>query len=304
MYNYKSDRIIIMKNSSIFAGRQSMLGDVIVYLPFLNWIEKTNPNSFKIYSLARKSSNIIPFLVNHPMIDRIQVSQPTEGLGPNDAKIMRECDRIFNPNPPITNDLYYNNRDIIEETFLMNQEFDKMGFWKNCVTLQDWNDLPLEDKTPSLNQWFETERLNKTVAIWPFAGYGNRTVKRSPSKEWWYSLSIDLFKMGYKIFHFGHPSNPIIGKPVENLTHLSFFDSIKMTLGCDFTIQSDTGASWIIGAYGFKQMVVYTNYMPNHTSNFDAYLCTNKNNNLIPFFKENDIDAIKQDDILAKIKDF
>src|SRR5438045_1757679 len=111
----------------IFTGRQSMLGDIIAYLPFLNWVEKQYPESFKIYSLAKKCANMIPFLVNHPTIDRIQVSEPPEGLGKSDLEIIKKCVTVFNPNPPLTEEGYYNERSLLEETFLMNQELGLDG---------------------------------------------------------------------------------------------------------------------------------------------------------------------------------
>lgn len=294
------------KNFKIFAGRQSLFGDIVAYLPFLTYLEKTYLDSYKIYSLAKKCSQFIPFLINHPLIDKILITKEQEGLKYEEMLFAKSCNLFYNPNPALTDNSYFNKKSLIEETFLMNELIKSNlivdhNYNENLFRQDQWNSLTAQEKKPFLNQWFDIDKQEKTIAIWPFAGYANRDNKRSPSIDWWIKMVCLLNKEGYKVLHFGHSSNPII-KDTINLTKLNLFDSIKTTLGCDLALQSDTGAAWIVGAYGFPQIVLYTNYVENHVNNFDAFVPPNYKNNIISLFSKDNIDLLNQEKVLENIK--
>lgn len=289
------------KQSSLFLGRNSQFGDIVVYLPFLNYVEKVFPNSYKIYSLAKKCSQFAPFLLNHPLIDKIEITAEKEGWSDKDTKLAQQCDLVFNINPPITDQYYFNNHNILVESFIMNQLWCNNS-WLRCVGINEWNSLSAQEQKPSLYQWFDVDKKNKTIGILPFAGYGQSITKsRSPSIEWWNKM-IDLLKLDYKIIHFGHPSNPKL-ENTTNLTHLNLFDTAKELLGCDLVLGSDSGLQWAVGAYGHPQIVLYTNYIVNHFQNYDAFLPVNNKNNLASFLGVDNIDIINQEEVLVKIKE-
>ena len=62
---------------------------------------------------------------------------------------------------------------------------------------------------------------------------------------------------------------------------MSLFDSIKISLGCDLVITTDSGVSHIFGAYGMNQICLYSPYQENHFQNFEAMTPMNYKNNLI-----------------------
>lgn len=288
------------KVTSIFAGRNSQFGDIIVYLPFLTYLNKIYSNSYKIYSLAKKCSAIAPLLLNHPFIDRIQITKEKEGWSDQDLKIANTCDFVFDINPPITHPTYFNYRGILEETFLMNINLTT----KKRMIFEDYNTLDEQEKLPKLEQWFDTVSHPKTIGLLPFAGYGKSTLAlRSPNLEWWEALVPSLAK-DYKLLHFGHPSNPVINPElVTNMTTLTIFETVQHLLGCDIILGSDSGLQWVCGAYGHKQIVLYTNYMEEHTQNVSAFLPVNNKNNLISHYSvTKNFTDISIDDIIRSVK--
>jgi hypothetical protein len=72
-----------------------------------------------------------------------------------------------------------------------------------------------------------------------------------------------------------------------------------MTLGCNLMIGTDAGSSLVMGAYGFPQITLLTDWMENHISNFNALAPLNKNN--ISIFKKGGCDNISQNEVLKII---
>lgn len=303
--NIRQYGTIVNKSPSIFGVvRPSLLGDVVASLPFLNYLEKIYPESYKLAYIDKKCAQILPFLINHPLIDKIQVSEQPDNISLNDLKLFEFFDIIFNPFPRLTRPDYYNYHHITKELFCMNEII-----WKNeRINSKEWDKLSEKERQPKLYQWFDIERKNKTIAIWPFSGYSTKQDSlspnlRSPSKEWWIKL-IDMLS-DYKIIQFGHPKSEKLNDPrIIDCRQLNLFDAVKISLGCDLSITTDSGVSWILGAYGVNQIVLYTNYLPNHYQNFDAMVAVNWKNNIISLFGENGINNINQEKVIDSIKKF
>jgi ADP-heptose:LPS heptosyltransferase len=244
--------------TKIFGIRGSLIGDIIMSLPILDYL-KEKYGSYHLYlAIAQKCKQAKPLFLNNPYINEIKITDNFESLGVNDLKLMAECDIAFNifPTHPKEHD-WYNYRNCVEETALM------AGIDPKELTTQ----------TPRLKQYWQNSYLSntkKTVAIWPFAGYG-KDFHRSPSKEWWIKVSNRLLKEGYKILHFGAPNEPILitnDNNYINLTNESFFEQIKYSLDCSFAIGTDSGSMWVIGAYNkIPQINLITNWLPNHINN-------------------------------------
>jgi ADP-heptose:LPS heptosyltransferase len=284
------------KELKIFAGRASLIGDTIMFLPVLNYLELKYPNSYKIFPISQKTSQSAPLFINHPLIDKIHILGMHEGVSEKDMDLIRSCQIVINPFPqhPDVHD-WWNHYNCVEETFRM------AGF-----NIEEFKSLPNELKKPKLNKWFKTEKYSNTIAIWPFAGY-NQNPKRSPSKSWWEKTLKDLEnKFNCKIFHFGDPSEPNLGQNLNNysnMTHLSFFEMIRMTLGCDLMIGTDSGSSWVIGAYGFPQINLIIKNAPNHFQNIKAFAPENYLNNKIDLFGLEGPDSIDCTEIINNLKD-
>lgn len=276
------------KNLKIIGLRPSKGGDLITSLPVLNLLEKKYPNSYKTVSVAKKNSVFAQLLFNHPLIDRIHINEILENPNQSDINFFNSHDIIISPSLQHPDPYWYNKYHMVEENFIM------MGL--------DWNELDEESRIPKLTKWFTHDKFSKHIALWPMAGSG-LDIKRSPSKEWYLKLiELILNNTDYNIFQFGHPNDFRLddNKRVINLNNLDFFEQIKMTLGCSFMIGTDAGSSLVMGAYNFPQITLLTDWMENHTSNFEALAPLNKNN--ISIFEKGGCDNIKHAKVLETIK--
>ena len=308
------------KNFKIWGTRFSILGDTIMSLVILNALEKRFPGSYKYFHIAKRCAHAAPLYFNHPLIDRIVISDYDEEMGTNDAAIAKTCDIILNTKPPFhSRQDWPNSNCIYRETFFM-----------SGLPLEWYDTLSDEEKRPKLAKWFNVERQPaKTIALWPCAGYGNEN-KRNPSREWYVKLINKLHEEGYNTIQFGHPKDYNLfnaingqsdapsniytfsdtiqkfqtdswGETFKILNHLPFFDQIKMTLGCDLVISTDSGSGLIFGAYEMPQISLLTNHFPNHTKNLTAFAPNNPNNtNFIGIGSPDNIEIFK---VLQKVKE-
>ncbi len=289
------------KNFRIWGVRFGLGGDLCMALPILNYLELKYPNSYRYWIISKKCSQFAPLFFNHPLIDCIRITELLEDLGPRDIEIAKSCDLIFNvapqhpPCPGLTvgiDNFWYNHYSCVQET------------WKMAgLKIEDFYNLPKELQKPKLNVWFDVEKFPKTLAIWNYAAYG-REPKRSPSKEYWEKLyNLIIGETEFKIFRFGHPSEPYIQENnfIKDLRHLSFLEQVKLSVGCSVSITTNSGSGWVLGAYGVKQITLLTNDAPNHVSNLLAFQPENWAGNNISLLNSSSCDLIPQTDVLAAI---
>lgn len=280
--------------------RPSLFGDVIASLPFLTYLEKIYPGSYKAAYIDKKCAQIIPFLINHPLIDKIYISEEKDRVSLKDNSYFETFNMVFEPYGHVVPEGWWNFKKIVEQSFCLNF-LRGHGY----INPSEWNQLSSEEQKPKLYQWFDVEKNNKFIALWPFTGYANNDLsidKRSPNMFWWRKLANLLKDQGFEVLQYGHPNSPLLWDGVIDRRKLSLFDAVKETLGCDCHIGTDSGSSWILGAYGMKQILLYTNYKENHYQNFDAFLPINLENNLKSLFDLHNINNINQEEILNLIK--
>jgi ADP-heptose:LPS heptosyltransferase len=287
------------KNFKIWGIRSGLIGDTIMALPVLNHLEKLYPNTYKYFSIAKKCSQAAPIYFNHPLIDRIKITDFAEQEGETDTAIVKECDIVINTTPPVyESGHWFNVRGQVEECFLM------AGFSKD-----EFDNLDEEEKKPYLNLWFDTNKKEKTIAIWPFAGYG-KWLSRAPSEQWWREIIEDLIKQGWSIAHFGWHEEPKLSnhQNYHFLCDKSFFDQVKDCSGCELSICTDTGSAWIFGAYGLPQITLLTNHFVQdgmkHTQNPTAFAPCNFNDLNVNLFSEGSCSNITHDRVFEAIKSF
>lgn len=278
----------------IWGVRQSLIGDTMMALPILNWLERRFPGSYKHWQVARKCSQSAQLYLNHPLIDKIVISDCHEGMGPRDIEIANTCDIRFDTMPQHPEgDIWPNKRTIYEETWVM-----------AGLPLSEYHALPPAEQRAKLVAWFEIEKqAPKTVALWPCAGYGIEN-KRNASREWYVKLLTKLHAAGCTVYQFGHPRDYTFdvwsGPTYRDFRRLSFFDQIKLSLGCDVVIGTDSGSALVLGAYErVNQISLLTNHWPNHTQNFTAFATNSPLNT--NFFSPGTADGISQDEVIAKI---
>ncbi len=286
------------KKIKIFAGRGSLIGDTVMFLPALNLLEKYFPNSYKIFPISQKTSYSSIFFLNHPLIDKIHFVEKYENLGDKDFEIIKQCDYFIDPfpyHPPCpglsvgVDNFWYNHYTCVEETMRM-----------ASISMDAFRSLEEQEKKPKLYQSFSSERKRKSIAIHARAGYNDAPI-RNPSTAYWKELTKKIRNKGYKIYHCGVEKEEDIGEDIARITGLSLFDQIKVCLGCDLVIGTDSGFNWLIGAYGHPMISLLCCSAPNHNQNLFAFAPENYKNNNINLLAHGSCDNIKQEEILDAI---
>lgn len=267
-------------------------------LPLLNYLELIYPESYKFFVVAKKCVQILPFLANQELIDRVWVLEKWEGLGQNDIALANFCDYAVNPfpqHPPCPglnvgiDNFWYNYYSCVEETIRM-----------AGVDLTEFYKLPEQNRKPHLTQWFDLERQNGTICIHAKAGYNNEQ-KRNPTTQFWAKLVEKLNKLGYKVYHCGVDSEDSIEGTIR-VTHLSLFEQIKLALSTECLIGNDSGFSWIYGCYGHNMVSLLTNHAPKIT-NVLNFAPLNYKNNSINLISLDGFDNLKHEDVLNAINE-
>lgn len=257
----------------IWGTSYGLIGDLIAGLPMLTYFEKKYPKSYKYWVIQGKCAITAPLFLNHPLIDRIKITDEWSGFGEIDKKLMSECEFVARATSKHDRKDWYNYTSFIEETFKLAGIYDM----KEVLTE--------EEQIPKLYKWFkpgidnsaqntysktnevDNTQFNKSVAIWPFgtgAGAG-----RSPDPIWW-NIFVDKLRIaGYNVNHYGRDSEPSLSE-LQNYhkrTGMSFFQQVKAALASDIVIGPDTGPMWVMGAYSHPAINLMTTYLPNHTEN-------------------------------------
>ena len=297
----------------------SLIGDLIMSLPQLKYFKNKYKDTYINFVIHKKISYCAPLFFNHPYIDRILISGEWSSFNENDYNIASKCDvvttNLDHNNKKILdrfheNKHWYNQRSCIEETALMSgitdlnnslNEIDKIPY------LVKWFDVGFEDAQKKAAYTYnkidskKNKILSKTLAIWPFAGYG-RSKNRNPSEEWWRTLVTKLIDNSINVYHFGYFKEPKLSenkKYYHNLTNLDFFNQIKISLGSKLAIGTDSGSMWVLAAYNHPIIVLGTNWYDNHTENLKATIPPIKNGECI--FNQNNFLNLSTDEVYDKI---
>jgi ADP-heptose:LPS heptosyltransferase len=298
----------------------SLIGDLIMSLPQLNYFKSKYKDIYVNFVIHKKISYCAPLFFNHPLIDKIHISGEWSGFNENDYLIASECDVvttkidhsqkiIFDRIHPDRED-WYNVRTCIEENALMS------GITNLSTELNE------NEQKPYLSKWFdsgfEAEQkkaaytynkvepanlnytLSRSIAIWPFAGYG-RSKNRNPNEEWWIKLIKKFTDNKINVYHFGYFKEPNLSENknlYHKLTDLDFFTQIKISLGAKASLGTDSGSMWVLSAYAHPTITLLTNWSKNHNENFTAFLPINKSGDHI--FKENGFKDLSIDEVYEK----
>lgn len=292
---------LIGKDVRCWGVRGSQIGDIIMSLPILNWLERRFPDCYKHWQIARKHVHAAPLFYNHPLIDKLVISDGDEGMGPNDHAIASTCQIRFNvmPQHPEPHVVWPNVRTIWEETWVM-----------AGLPLSEYHALPVEQQRAKLVQWFKVEKQpKKTIAYWPCAQYGQVQAwhPRSASHKWAFELATRLQFQGYKVIQYGHPDDfkdcPHNGAVCAvDAREVSFMDQVKESLGCDLVIGTDSGAGLVIGAYeSVPQISLLTNHYPGHNVNLKAFETNSPLNR--SFVGVGSADNISIDEVISSVKE-
>ena len=297
------------KNFKGWGVSYGIVGDLVMGLPVLTYMEKKWPGSYKYWIIEKKVAITAPLYLNHPLIDCIRITGEWGGFSAEDYKIASTCEfKCTMDNWKHDEPDWFNRRGQVEETARIAGIYD----------LKEW--LSEEEMMPKLYQWFDVgveknvntyskENLirfmikDKSIAVWPFATSAKDKPGRNPSVEWWSRLYHQLTHMGYSVLQFGYKDDPVITSLQESYNNLTFFEQVKIALACKMSIGTDSGNMWVMGAYNHPAIHLMTNWLPGHTSNMMALEPSNKNGK--PHFApigEGGVNAIPQQLILEDIE--
>jgi hypothetical protein len=277
-------------------------------LPMLTYFEKKYPGSYKYWVIEKKCAMSAPFYFNHPLIDRIKITDKWSGFGEEDRRIMSECDIVcIREGWKHSSESWYNEKNCVEETAFIAGITDI----KNILTEEElkpilyrWFNIGFNNpnyNTYSKNYKENVNEFENNIAIYPFASGAG--AGRSPSIAWWKKMITILIDNGYTVFHYGRPTDPILSTSDQYVCyiHLSLFEQMQATLCSKVTIGTDSGAMWLVGAYSHPAIHLMTNWMPNHRKNFLALEPVNKCGKTL--FEQGGCDNIQQTKVLDMVND-
>ena len=284
-----------------------LIGDLIMGLPVLTYLEKKYPGSYKYWVIEKKVAFTAPLFLNHPLIDCIRITGEWSGFGREDFNIASQCEFSCIMTGWKHDEWdWYNRRGQVEETARIAGIYD----------LKDV--LTPEEMYPKLNKWFDVgeedpdfqtySRQNhvtlrpNSIAIWPFATSAKNTPGRNPSMKWWENLVLKINNMDVSVIQLGYKKDETIPGAYP-CTDKTFFEQVKIALACKMSIGTDSGNMWVMGAYGHPAIHLMTNWLPGHTLNPMALEPVNENGetHFAPFV-EGGVDIISPQSIIQEIK--
>ena len=268
--------------TKIWGMSYGLIGDLVMGLPMLTYFEKKYPGSYKYWVIEKKCAITAPLYLNHPLIDRIKITDEWSGFGAKDEELMRNCDVVCDRPSRHKKFDWYNDVSCVVET-------------ARLAGIDDIEEVLTEEELkPKLFKWFDeglsdsastystthspvVDGFEKSIGIWPFTTGGPPS--RCPSSDWWGKLIYRLIEEGYTIYHYGRMSEPKLSSDEKyiNSTHLSYFDQVKASLATKLVIGTDSGSQWVIAAYLHPTITLMTNWLTNHNTNLTALAPVNDN---------------------------
>lgn len=292
------------KNLRIYGVSYGITGDLIMGLPVLAYFEKRYPNSYKIWAIEKKVGYMAPFFLNHPLIDRLKITQKWDTIGEQDRRIIEGCYiACTHENWQHSRLDWYNYVDCVEETaFIAGVEdlTSVLSYDDMYPKLEQWFDIGSDDlnfQTYSKRSNADVRVKHKTIALWPFATATGK-IARSPSVKWYEDLVLSLNIQGYDVFQFGYKNDVKIPR-CHQYNHMKFFDQVRLALSCKMSIGTDSGNMWVMGAYSHPAVHLMTNWMTKHTKNFDALLPRNKKGHTC--FAEGGANNISREQVITAV---
>ncbi len=293
------------KNFKIWGVSYGVVGDLIMGLPLLTHFEKFYPGSYKTWVIEKKVAFMAPFFLNHPLIDKIHITEEWSGFGECDYMEAEMCDikcTLDNwYHEPVD---WYNYRSCVDETAkIAGFPYLHLSPLEKYPKLYRWFDVGNREAISSYSKKnVDTETVENIVAIFPSATANSTTNNgRSPSMEWWNKMVEAIHDAGYFVAQFGMPTDPTVHRVDLTYNHLTFFEQVQIALGAKMSIGTDSGNMWVMGAYSHPAIHLMTQWLPNHTRNKLAL--APKNLNGVDIFAEGGVDNIKHDRVINVVKE-
>ena len=228
---------------------QGQAGDLCINTVAAQIFKSKWPDEILVMSINKKWVDLAPLFYNHPYIDGIHVWEGYDNWpSEKDKDFIRnnfEKVRVASPMMPHTSNGWWKKFHQTTECVIMN------GI-KNESEMKDYSN----GFSCYLEKWFDVEYYHKWVAFAPFAGWYNQNNDKMLTVEKANEIVGQILKLGYCVFQIGGPNEPQLNGTIR--VNQSYFESVKMVLGCEALVHTDTGMGWYASAYSHPQLGLYS----------------------------------------------
>lgn len=224
----------------VLLGHHGLRGDLAINIPAIEHAKKVTGWTIDM-PINQQFIDLLPIFMNQPSFNPVITSDYEKFASEGDRKLVesRKYTKIFNPMQPHADD-WYNKRHQVSAVL-----FDYFG-----------QDLPLDSLQINLSRWFDIIKESNCIAFAPFAGWSHeRTSDKMLTIENAQRIADAINKMGYSVCQIGGRDEPRLDGTAFFMG--SYFESVKVVLGCRLLLHTDTGMGWIASGYKHPQVGLY-----------------------------------------------
>lgn len=225
----------------ILFGHHGQRGDLAINLPA---IEHLHRKGFVVdMPIHRQFADMAPLFLNLPYLNSVFITDDYEDFpSARDLTLLavRKYDEICDPMQPHRMDRWH---DHMHQT--------------SCV-LYDYANETLEEADQQINlvKWFDSLDQSGLIAFAPFAGNYAPGNPKALSEQRAHEIVCAINKAGYGVVQLGGPGEPRLYGTFQE--KWSYFESVRVMLGCCALIHTDTGMGWVASGYKHPQLGLYS----------------------------------------------
>lgn len=234
----------------------NMFGDLAMGTTAAAILKRTDPDSHLTYIIGNDFADFAPLLLNSPDIDRIYVTcKGKDGFNLVDQGWINDqkFNHIFDP---------MSDHDHSRPWFRERHQALELAFMHKLPIVGESNKIVLK-------KWFkESKDFGSYVAFSPFpAWYAGIRNDKALSLERAQKISSFINDLGFGVLQVGHPDEPMLDGVLKLRT--TYFESVKNILGCRMMVMGDSGLNWVLSAYDFPLLGLYSHryYGPTFVKN-------------------------------------
>ncbi len=224
----------------VLLGHHGLRGDLALNIPAIEHAKKVAGWTIDM-PINKQFLDLLPIFVNQPSFNPVITDNYETFSSPSDKILVkaRGYGNVFNPMQPHRDD-WYNHRHQTSTVL-----FDYFG-----------QELPLDSLQINLSRWFDVTKESNCIAFAPFAGWSHeKKSDKMLTVENAQKIADAINKMGYSVVQIGGPDEPRLEGTAFFLG--SYFESVKVVLGCRLLLHTDTGMGWITSGYKHPQIGLY-----------------------------------------------
>ena len=224
----------------VLFGHHGLRGDLAINIPAIEHAKKVTGLQIDM-PINKQFLDLLPIFMNQPSFHPVITDDYEKFPSELDKKWVeaKKYNKIFNPMQPHVDD-WFNKRHQVSAVL-----FDYFG-----------QDLPSDSLQINLHRWFDVEKENNCIAFAAFAGWSHeKQSDKQLTVENAQAIADAINQMGYSVVQIGGPDEPRLEGTAFFLG--SYFEAVKVVLGCRLLLHTDTGMGWIASGYKHPQIGLY-----------------------------------------------